>query len=258
MEEKMSTNPQFPEAELARLADGSLPEARAAELRAEIAESPQLQQAIAEQERALALVRSASDTPAPDSLRRWVDEQARAATPARQRPRPRLRIGFAVPAIAALAAAVVVVVVVATGGSSSGPSLDQTSRLALAAASSGPPAVVQGDPVALNVSNAGIEFPNWQPTLGWRATGARVDKVAGRTIVTVFYTAPKSYRVGYAIVSGSPITVKGGVTRWHHGVKYTFVSYGRTRLVTWERQGHTCVIAGRSVDDETLLHLATV
>ena len=253
MEDQMSNEPQSPEAELARLADGSLPEARAVELRAQVAQSPQLQQTLAEQERALALIRSA-DPPVPDSLRRWVDEQTRAAAPARRR--PRLRIGFALPAIAALAVVIAALVVVASGGSSA-PTLQQTSRLALAPATSGPPAAAAGDPVVLTVGNAGVPFPNWQQTLGWRPVGTRVDHVAGRTIVTVFYKAQQGYRVGYAIVSGAPIKVKGATTKWRHGVKYTFLSLSDVRAVTWERQGHTCVIAGREVDDETLLHLAS-
>jgi hypothetical protein len=252
-EEEMTNDPQSPEAELARLADGSLPEARAAELRAQVSQSPELAGALAEQERAIALVRSAAP-PAPDSLRHWLDEQTRAAAPARRR--PRLRLAFGLPAAAALAAAVAAVIVIAGGNGSSAPSLEQTSHLAVAQAVSGPPAVAQGDPVVLNVSNGGIAFPNWRRTLNWRPVGARVDELAGRTIVTVFYKAPRRYRVGYAIVSGSPLHVKGGVARWHDGVKFTFVSYGKTRVVTWERRGHTCVIAGRNVDDETLLHLA--
>ena len=69
MEDQMSNEPQSPEAELARLADGSLPDTRAAELRAEVAKSPQLEQALAEQKRALVLVLSA-DPPAPAIIRR--------------------------------------------------------------------------------------------------------------------------------------------------------------------------------------------
>jgi hypothetical protein len=248
----MSNDPQSHEAELARLADGSLPGARAAELRDQVLQSPELSAALAEQERAVALVRSA-DPPAPDSLRRWVDEQSRAAAPARRRRHRRMT--FAVPAVAAVAAAVIAVIMIA--GNNSGPTLDQTSHLATASAVAGPPAIARGNPVVLNISNAGIPFPNWEP-INWRPVGARVDRIRGRTIVTVFYKAPQGYRVGYAIVDGAPIKVSGGVTKWSDGVRYTFVSFGSTRAVTWEREGHTCVIAGHEINDQTLLHLASV
>ncbi len=252
MEEQMSNDPQSPEAELARLADGSLPETRAAELRAQVAESPQLRQALAEQERALALVRSA-DPPAPDSLRRWVDEQARAAAPARRR--PRLRIGFALPAIAVAVVAIAALVVVASGGSSA-PTLDQTTHLALASAVAPAPSVSPGNPAVLTDTAAGIPFPNWGPT-GWKPSGARVDKVAGRTIMTVFYTDPAGNRVGYAIVGGAPIEVKGGIKQTIGGVEYTFLTIGSAQLVTWVQSGHTCVVAGRGVSHGTLRDLVT-
>ena len=252
MEDQMSNEPQSPEAELARLADGSLPETRAAELRAEVAKSPQLEQALAEQKRALALVRSA-DPPAPDSLRRWVDEQTRAAAPVRQR--PRLRIGFALPAIAALAVVIAALVVVASGGSSA-PTLQQTTHVALAAAVAPAPGVAPGDRAVLTETVAGIPFPNWGPT-GWKPSGARVDKLAGRTIVTVFYKDPNGNKVGYAIVGGAPIAVKGGTTQNVGGVEYTFLTIGSAHLVTWVQSGHTCVVAGRDVSPQTLLHLVT-
>ncbi len=250
----MSKDPQSHEAELARLADGSLPEPRATELRAQVSQSAELSGALAEQESAIALVRGA-DPPAPDSLRRWVDDQTRAAAAAPSRRRSHRRITFALPAVALVAAAVIAVIMIAS--TSGAPTLEQTSRLALAGAVAGPPPVASGDPVVLKIGNAGIRFPSYQAT-DWRPIGARVDRVVGRTIVTVFYKTPGGNRVGYAIVSGSPIHVKGGVPKWVEGVKFTFVSYGATRLVTWERQGHTCVIAGRGVNDQTLLHLANV
>jgi hypothetical protein len=252
MEEKMSNDPQSPEAELARLADGSLPETRAAELRAQVAQSPQLRQALAEQERALALVRMA-DPPAPDSLRRWVDEQTRAAAPARKR--PRLRIGFALPAIAALAVVIAALVVVASGGSSA-PTLQQTTHLALAAAVAPAPSVSPGNPAILTDTAAGIPFPNWGPA-GWKPSGARVDKVAGRTIMTVFYTDPNGSKVGYAIVGGAPVKVSGGTTQNVGGVEYTFLTIGSAHLVTWVQSGHTCVVAGRDVSHQTLKNLVT-
>ena len=253
MEEQMSDDPQSPEAELARLADGSLPEARAVELRAQVAESPQLQQALAEQERALALVRSA-DPPAPDSLRRWVDEQTRAAAPVRQR--PRLRIGFALPAIAALAVVIAALVVVASGGSSA-PTLEQTTHVALAAAVAPAPGVSPGN--RARADRHGGRHP--VPELG--ADRLEAERRPGRQgrgphdHDRLLFKDPNGNKVGYAIVGGAPIAVKGGTTQNVGGVDYTFLTIGSAHLVTWVQSGHTCVVAGRDVSPQTLLHLVT-
>lgn len=252
MEDQMTNEPQYPEAELARLADGSLPEQRAAELRAQVATSQQLQQALAEQERAVAFARSAH-TQAPDSLRRWVDEQTRAASPVRQR--RWLRISFALPAMAVAAAAIAALVIVVSGGSSA-PTLQQTTHLALASAIAPAPSVSPGNRTVLTDTGAGIPFPNWGPT-GWKPSGARVDKLGGRTIATVFYALPDGNRIGYTIVGGAPITVKGGTTQDVGGVQYTFLTVGSAHLVTWVQSGHTCVVAGRAVSNQMLLHLVT-
>ena len=254
MDENMSHEPQPPEAELARLADGSLPEASAAELSEQVGRSPALASALAQQQRALAIVSSVQQ-PAPDSLHRWLDEQTQPAAQRRSR-RPRLRLAFAMPLATALAAVVVLALVLAGGGSSA-PTLQQTTHLALAAAVYPAPGEARGNPGALSDSAGGIPFPYWDRTLGWHAVGSRVDKLRGRTVITVFYTGADGRRVGYAIVSGAPLKVSGGVSSTDGGVKYTLLRYGTARLVTWERNGHTCVIAGRTVSNWTLLRLAT-
>ncbi|HYQ10159.1 MAG TPA: anti-sigma factor [Gaiellaceae bacterium] len=100
-------------AELAALADGSLPPERRAELEAQVAASPALADRLAEQERAVALLQGAGDeVDAPAGLRARVEAQ-RPARPARA---PR-RLAVAGLAAAAVAAAVVGVSVVAGSGS---------------------------------------------------------------------------------------------------------------------------------------------
>jgi anti-sigma-K factor RskA len=95
-------------AELAALADGSLAPERRAELEAQIAESPELAELLAEQERAVGFARSAaSEVEAPAGLRARVDARRRARrVPGWRRP---VLIG------AAAAAAVVVAVAVGLG-----------------------------------------------------------------------------------------------------------------------------------------------
>jgi anti-sigma-K factor RskA len=93
-------------AELAALADGSLAPERRAELEAQIAESPELAELLAEQERAVGFARSAaSEVEAPAGLRARVDARRRA----RRVP------GWRRPVLIGVAAAATVVVAVAVG-----------------------------------------------------------------------------------------------------------------------------------------------
>jgi anti-sigma-K factor RskA len=94
------------EAELAALADGSISAARRAELEAQVEASPILADRLAEQERAVALLRGAGDeVEAPAALRAAV-----APRPVRTAPTPR-RLALAAVATAVVAAAAVAVVV---------------------------------------------------------------------------------------------------------------------------------------------------
>jgi hypothetical protein len=252
MKEPMTDEPMFPEAELARLADGSLPAARQSELRGKVDGSPELVGALAEQQRAVTLLR-ALDQPAPDSLRRRLDEltgSERAARPALR------RRFFALPAATVLAIAVVAVVVVVQGGTAA-PTVPQTVRFALAASTMPSPSEAGSESGLLSLRAAGIAFPYWQQTVGWKTTGSRTDTLGGRRIVTVFYTDADNSRVGYSIVAGAPLAATRGTVRNVDGVRFTFSHVGSARLVTWLRAGHTCVIAGRWVTDQTLLRLVT-
>ena len=139
-------------------------------------------------------------------------------------------------------------------GALPGPTLAQTVRVTLAAATY--PAPAERDTTTLRAVTAGISFPYWQKTVGWRAVGARTDRIDGRYIQTVFY-GWRGSRVGYAIVSGAAVPVAGGRAVTRGGVLYSFVHRGSAAAVTWLRSGHTCVIAGRGVSEATLLALAT-
>ena len=93
-------------AELAALADGSLAPERRAELEAQIAESPELAELLAEQERAVGFARSAaSEVEAPAGLRTRIDTRRQA----RRVP------GWRRPVLIGAAAAATVVVAVAVG-----------------------------------------------------------------------------------------------------------------------------------------------
>ena len=85
MDERMTDERKPSEDELAMLADGSLPAPRQAQLRAQVQASPELTAALAEQERAVTMLR-ALDQPAPPALRARIEEMTGVDRPARRRP----------------------------------------------------------------------------------------------------------------------------------------------------------------------------
>ncbi len=160
-------------------------------------------------------------------------------------------------AAAALAAALVLVLVLAGGGAPA-LTLRQTSALTLRAATMAAPAESSVDPKQLAVAVDGVGFPYWEDRFGWRSTGARVDRVGGRTVTTVFYADGHGRRIGYAIVAGTPApAVSGGTIAWRDGVAYRLTREHGAPVVTWMREGHLCVVSGRDMDSATLLALAS-
>jgi hypothetical protein len=252
----MTDQSQLPEAELAALADGSLPADRRAQLRARIEASPELASALKEQERAVTMLR-ALDEPAPAALRARVRELTDGAAQARgPRRAARWRRSLFVPAATALAVAVAALVLLLGSGGSSAPTVPQTARLALAAATLPAPPEDPADSDVLRLRVGGLAFPYYGLTAGWKATGARTDTIGGRRIVTVFYME-QGHRVGYAIVAGAPLAVGGGKRFTENGVSYRLQHAGGALLITWRQGGHTCVIAGHRVNSATLLALAS-
>ncbi|HEY1566427.1 MAG TPA: hypothetical protein VGF68_05395 [Solirubrobacteraceae bacterium] len=249
----MTDERKQPEGELTRLADGTLPADREADLLAQIRQSPELTAALTEQKRAVTMLR-ALDTPAPAALRAHVDELTGAgATPRRS---TRWRRAFVLPGATALAAAVAAVVILVSGGGSA-PTVPAAAHLALASATLPAPAIDANDSKNLNLSEAGIPFPAWGPQKGWTPDGARTDTVDGRKITTVFYTGRNGSRIGYSIADGAPLAGVHGKTMSRYGVAFTLQRSGPARIISWVRAGHTCVIAGRSVSDAALFALAT-
>jgi hypothetical protein len=104
----------------------------------------------------------------------------------------------------------------------------------------------------------GVAFPYWEDALGWRATGARTDAVGGRAITTVFYANRAGSQIGYAIVGGLPAPhTSGGAVVQLGPTQYRLLRVNGETVVTWQRDGRMCVLAGRGVAPATLLHLAS-
>jgi hypothetical protein len=234
---------------LAQLADGSLRGWERAEFEAEVAHSPTLRAAL-ERQRAGAAALRGLDLHASPSLRARIASQSTPSRPAR---RPRLRIAGAL-AGAVAAAALAAVLILPSGDES--PTVVQAARLA-EQPGTGTVAVDSGNDRLLAADVEGVPFPNWTPEFGWRQSGTRSDRLQGRTTRTVFYEQGGK-RVAYTIVSGKGIPAPGGsrpATR--NGVHLHALSEGGRKVVTWWRDGRTCVLSSADVGDHQLIKLAS-
>jgi len=244
------------EAWLAREADGSLDGSRHRQLTEQLTD-PELAAELHSQERARELIGRLDSEPAPAELHAAVAALvAEAPAPRAAKPSARRLVPVAAVAIAAVA----LVAVLLAGGGSSTPTLHQAALLALRQPTEAAPQQIPGRRVLARTA-AGIPFPYWQDDLGWITSGARRDSVAGRSATTVFYTSTlpsgRPARVGYTIVSGGALPLPGGTTVDRAGVRYSVLADGGATVVTWRRDGHTCILAARGVAPGTLLHLAT-
>lgn len=215
---------------------------------------------------------------APTELQRSV--AALAATRAERAQARSLRPLLVAGALAALAIAALAIGLTqhsGTGERPTSPTVLQAASLGLRPATLPAPGISSRDAALLDRSAAGIAFPNWGPRLGWRASGARSDRLAGRTVATVFYrpaaasgadsqatsanpgatTDAAGYRVGYAIVAGHALPLPGGATQTSHGIAFHVLTADGANVLTWRRAGHTCILVARDVSSATLIRLAT-
>ena len=190
----------------------------------------------------------ALEVEAPASLRaRLADGQQRTGP----------RRGVALPALGGLglaALAAVVLVLVGLGGGSSAPSVDDAVAVALARPTAPAPAVNPTNMHLVRAHIGGVTFPNYTYAWPkWKTTGARRDRIAGRDATTVTYRGPRG-DVGYTIVDGKPLDRPSGARRLRAGgVDLTVLRRDGATVVTWERDGHTCVLAGRGAGVERQL-----
>jgi len=238
-------------ADLARLADGTLPAARRAEVEARVAASPQLSRIVERQGIALAAIHGTADTGAPARLRAQVDR--RRGT--RRAPERRRRFDLRVP-IAAAAAAALALALVLPGALTGGLSVADAAALGAKPPTQPAPAGVPGTPQLLGAKVDGVPFPNYAAKFGWKPAGARSDSPSDRHATTVYYR--KGNRsISYTIVSGHALgrpAAANSTTR--AGVEFRTFRDGDRTVVTWERGGHTCVLSAKGVSPAELVALA--
>jgi anti-sigma factor RsiW len=257
MEEQMSAEPDNrlsdeQLADLARLVDGTLPPERRAEVEARVAASPELAQMVASQAAALEALRGTAEIGAPARLRAEVDRRRAPARTKRARGGGWSLRG----ALAAGTAAVLALALVLPGALSGSLSVAEAADLSRQPPTAGAPAGVAGTPQLLQESVDGVPFPDYAAKFGWKAVGARKDHKDGRDATTVYYEKD-GRTIAYTIVSGDALDHPSGArTQTRSGVEYrTLRSDGRT-IVTWERNGRTCVLSATSAPGSELVSLA--
>jgi len=194
-----------------------------------------------------------ADTYAPLALRERIEaERERARRPARRR-----SFAFA-GSIAAAAAAAIVAIVIALNGGAASPSVLATVQLAGGGPTLPAPHRDARNPKILTARLQGVPFPEWGPQFKWRAAGERRDEIAGRPTTTVYYDNPAGARAAYTILGGKAIAPPEGARSVRFGGTELYVMRrGRSRIVTWNRAGHTCVmIAPAAVPENKLIRLA--
>jgi hypothetical protein len=260
-------------ADLTALADGTLRDRRRPRLEAEVARSPQLAEALEKQRRAVAALRSVEER-APASLRERIDAERRTGRGAgaagrrrgatgegsRERRERRPLGGFLrSPAFAgglAAGAAFALILALVLPGGAGGPTVVEAAELAERPAEAAAPRPDPGEPALLDARAEGLAYPNWAREFGWRAAGRRVDEIDGRRAVTVFYEK-EGRRVGYTILSGDQLDPPDGArTAVRDGTTFRGLASDGRVIVTWPRQGHTCVLSAERVDAATLIDLA--
>jgi anti-sigma factor RsiW len=239
-------------ADLAALADGSLPAERRDEVEARVAASPELQALLDRQRRAVLAAQVLAEEEVPASLQAAVERRAHARRPRRGRLPLVPRLAFV--GVGVVFAAVVGAVFL-TGGPGA-PSVADAARLATKPPTAPAPAPVGEAGTKLELAVDGVPFPNLQVFAGWRAVGARHERIGSRDASVVVY-GKDGRRVGYAIVAGAglarPSAAQATVIR---GVEYQTLRVDGRLAVTWRRGGRTCVLIGQAARSE-LLRLAS-
>jgi hypothetical protein len=198
-----------------------------------------------ESERIGAAIRaSAESVRAPQSLRASL-----ARRPAVSRGRVRRRLGVA----AAAAAALAMVFVLQSGGV---PSVPEVAAAGLHAPTRAAPAPDPRDPRSIDARVGNVSFPSYEDPWGWKAVGARTDRVDGRRAVTVIYRSGRR-GVHYTIVEGKPLPVPAGTRQVRDGGRrFAVLRTGKAAVVAWEQGGHTCVLASETLGPRALMRLA--
>jgi hypothetical protein len=163
-----------------------------------------------------------------------------------------------VAAVAVGAAAAAVIAGLSGPGADSGPSVAQAAVLGALPATAPAPAVDRVRSGVLRQSVDSVAFPDWRAGLHLAAVGQRVDQLAGRQAKTVFYVSPSAGQIGYTIVAGRPLALgHAAATLVRDSASFETMRLDGRAVVTWQRNGHTCILSSSGSGTSRLLALAS-
>jgi hypothetical protein len=239
--------------ELSALADGTLSPERRAEVEQRVASSAELRDLYDRQLRALSAVRGVAGAErAPARLRARIEAERPAW---RSTARRRLVYGCGVAGV--VAAVALALALVLPAGTPGAPSVSEAAGLAAlgpVSAAPGPDPRAPDTRLTQNVER--VYFPNWSLSLGWNAVGQRIDRLAGRRTVTVYYHGHGT-TIAYTIVSGSRLAKPAATIVRVNGRWLRTLSLNGRLIVTWRLDGHTCILSGAGVTARVLESLAS-
>lgn len=239
-------------AELSALADGSITPRRRAALEQRLARSPELRAALERERAAVALVREArAGVRAPERLRASLE--ARRAEVPRPRRVPMRATGAL--STAAAAAIVVLAIVLAPGGAPGAPTVAQAAALGLRGAQAPAPRPDPRRPGSLTAAVGPVAFPDLADSLRWIATGERSDRLDGHRAVTVLYRS-RGEMLAYTIVSVPALRQPAGRVTPLDGIALRALRVRGRTVVTWRRDGRTCVLSSAQASAGALEQLA--
>jgi anti-sigma factor RsiW len=239
-------------ADLSALADGTIDPARRPEVEAHIAASPELSTLYERERRVVEMLHHAAVTDrAPAALRARIEAQ---------RPKPavraRRRFGYAGAMVGAVAAVALALALILPGGTPGSPSVSDAAALAVKGANQPAPVPDPAEPSG-TIGNGiqDVYFPDWKGQFHAVAVGQRTDGLRGRPAVTVYYRW-KGKMVAYTIVGVPALSQPNATVTQKNGVQLRTLKIDGRTVVTWRRDGHTCVISGPGLSASDLQRLA--
>jgi anti-sigma factor RsiW len=228
-------------ADLSALADGTLDPERRASVQAWVDASAE-RTALYERERhAVALLHATHSDGAPAALRARIEAQRHK----RRAPKARWRVAYGAGLATALAAVGLALALILPAGSPGAPSISEAAALASLGATGPGPMPDPDEPGDRLGQNVGpVYFPDWADRFGWRASGQRTDQIRGRLADTVYYRL-HNRMLAYTIVASPALNVPSATHRWVNGTEYWTLRMNGRVVVTWRRNGHTCVLSAK-------------
>jgi hypothetical protein len=169
-------------------------------------------------------------------------------------PQPARRPRLWAPATAAVAAGIALAVFVVALTSTGDEGMRAFASISARPATQATP---PSDGKLLDREFDGVAYPDWSREFGWMAEGARTDEIDGRRAETVFYMH-HGHRIAYTVIAGEPLEPpEGATTRRVGGLTLVQFRDGPRDVVTFERNGRTCVLEGEVISAATRVELAS-